>query len=45
MCGIAGTFYNSNFNNGIEVSIADIKLAFEAVDKKNGSERVVGWRN
>ena len=46
MCGIAGTFYNSNFNNGIEVSIADIKLALEAVAKKNGSDLLLdlAWK-
>ena len=46
MCGIAGTFYNSNFNNGIEVSIAEIKVALEGVDKKNCSDLLLdlAWK-
>ena len=38
MCGIAGTIYNFDFNNGIEVSVEDINRALEGVDKKNGSD-------
>ncbi len=41
MCGIAGTIFNDDFNNGIEVSIEDIKEALERIDKDNGSDALL----